>query len=107
MLRIPLRERIAPEFRDEFESYLKQIERAGEAQGLLVVVTRSGERRIWEYSNTLRREGVAKPIVSGIARDVSEQKRTEKLLRETGEALLERVREGERTIRELRLFRAL
>src|SRR5277367_6759175 len=38
LLQIPMRELIAPEFRSEFESYLRQIERVGEARGLLTVV---------------------------------------------------------------------
>jgi len=107
LLQIPMRELIAPEFRSEFDSYLSEIERAGEARGLLTVITRSGERRIWEFHNTLRTEGVAKPIVRGTAHDVTEQKRAEKLLRETSEELLSRVRENELTIRELKLFRTL
>jgi PAS domain S-box len=47
----------------------------------LCVVTRTGERRIWEYHNTLRTEGVASPIVRGMARDVTERKRAEAALR--------------------------
>ena len=104
---IPMRKLIAPEFRSQFDTYLEQIERAGEAHGFLVVITRSGERRIWEYHNTLRTEGVALPIVRGIAHDVTEQRETEKLLREVSERLLSRVCESERTIQELRLFRTL
>jgi formate hydrogenlyase transcriptional activator len=107
MLRIPMREMVAPEFRDQFEAYLKQIASAGEANGLTAVMTRSGERRIWEYHNTLRTEGVESPIVRGIAHDVTEQKRAEKQAREANERLLNEVSEGERTIRELKLFRAL
>jgi PAS domain S-box-containing protein len=107
LLQTPMREIIAPEFRSEFDAYLKQIERAGEAHGLMAVLTRSGEQRIWEYHNTLRTEGVASPIVLGIAHDVTEQKRTEKRLREASESLLDRVRDSERMIRELKLFRTL
>ena len=107
ILRIPMRELIAPEFRDQFDAYLEQIERTGEARGFLTVMTRSGERRIWEYHNTLRTEGVASPIVRGMAHDVTEQRETEKLLRELSERLLSRVRESESTIRELKLFRTL
>ncbi len=107
ILRIPMRELIAPEFRSDFDSYLSEIERAGEARGLLNVITRSGKRRIWEFHNTLRTEGVAKPIVRGTAHDVTEQKRAEKLLQDTGEELLSRVRENELTIHELKLFRTL
>ena len=107
LLQIPMREIIAPEFRPEFDAYLKQIEHAGESHGFMAVLTRSGEQRIWEYHNTLRIEGVAAPIVRGIAHDITEQRRTEKRLREASESLLEKVRESERTIRELKLFRAL
>ena len=71
-------------------------------------MTRSGERRIWEYYNTLRIEGAeGRRIVRGIAHDVTEQLHTEKLLREAGEGLLREVRKNERTIGELKLFRAL
>ncbi len=107
ILQIPMRELIAPEFRDQFDVYLKEIARAGKASGYLAVMTRSGERRIWEYHNTLRTEGVESPIVRGVARDVTEQKRTEKLLHEANEGLLLKVRESESTIRELKLFRTL
>lgn len=47
----------------------------------MVVLTRNGERRIWEYHNTLRTEGVPSPIVRGIAHDVTERKRAERALR--------------------------
>jgi PAS domain S-box-containing protein len=107
ILQIPMRDLVPPEFRDQFDAYLKQIERTGEARGLLSVMTRSGARRVWEYHNTLRTEGVESPVVRGIAHDVTEQRETEKLLRETGERLLSRVREGESTIEELKLFRTL
>jgi PAS domain S-box-containing protein len=107
ILQIPMRDLIAPEFRDQFDAYMSRIERLGEASGLLAVVTRSGERRIWEYHNTLRREGVTSPIVRGLAHDITEQKRAEKLAREASEDLLHKVRESESMIRELRLFRTL
>jgi PAS domain S-box-containing protein len=107
LLQIPMREIIVSEFRRQFDAYLNQIARVGEARGLLAVMTRSGEPRIWEYHNTLRTEGVAKPIVRGVAHDVTEQRQTEKLLREVSESLLDKVRESERTIQELKLFRAL
>src|SRR5271156_3021643 len=107
LLQIPMRELIAPEFRSEFDAYLRQIELAKEAHGLMAVLTRSGEQRIWEYHNTLRTEGVASPIVRGIAHDFTEEKRAERLLREAGEDLISKVREGDRTIQELKLFRTL
>jgi PAS domain S-box-containing protein len=107
LLRVPMRELLTPEYRPHFDAYLREIERDGESQGVMAVLTRSGEHRIWEYHNTLRTEGVELPIVLGIAHDVTEQRRTEKRLREVSENLLDKVRESERTIRELKLFRTL
>jgi PAS domain S-box-containing protein len=107
LLKIPMRELVPPHARAEFDAYLAEIERTGEARGFLQVMTRSGERRIWEYHNTLRTEGVDSPIVRGIAHDVTEQKRKEKLLRETGERLFSEARENERIIQDLELFRSL
>jgi formate hydrogenlyase transcriptional activator len=107
LLKIPMREMIVPEFRPDFDAYLKDIAITGESHGWMGVVTRSGEQRIWEYHNTLRTEGVASPIVRGMARDVTEQRRAEQLAREANELLRNQARENERTIRELKLFRTL
>ena len=77
LLRIPMRDLIAPEYRERFEGYLKRIKTAGADDGILCVVARDGTRRIWEYQNTLRTEGVAAPIVRGLARDITERQRAE------------------------------
>src|SRR5579864_665969 len=87
LLQIPMREIIAPEFRDQFDAYLKQIGSVGQAHGLMAVLTRSGERRIWRYYNTLHTEGMASPIVRGIAHDVTEQAQAERALRHSEERL--------------------
>ena len=81
LLKVPMRELVAPEFREQFDAYLERIGTRGTDRGFLCVVTRSGERRIWEYNNTLRTEGVPEPIVRGMARDVTERKRAESALR--------------------------
>lgn len=83
LLKIPMREIIAPEFRVQFDLYLNHIERHGEAHGFMQVIGRSGERRIWEYHNTLRTDGVQSPIVRGMAHDVTDQKRAEAALRQS------------------------
>jgi len=80
LLQIPMRDLIAPEYREQFDGYLAQIRTAGVDQGVLAVITRSGERRIWEYNNTLRTEGVPFPIVRGMAHDITERKQAEKSL---------------------------
>ncbi len=68
---------LVPEFRDQFPDYLAQIRRDGFADGLMFILTGTGQRRIWEYHNTLRTEGVAVPIVRGMARDITDSKRAE------------------------------
>jgi formate hydrogenlyase transcriptional activator len=107
MMRKPMRDFVDPQFRAQFDVYLREIARTGESRGLLAVVTRSGEQRIWEYHNTLRTEGVETPIVRGMAHDVTERVRAEKALRATNEQLLRTARERERMLQELTLFRTL
>jgi len=83
LLKIPMRELVAPEFREQFDAYLQRIRIDGADRGFLCVVARNGERRIWEYSSTLRTEGVASPIVRGMAHDVTERRRAEEALRQS------------------------
>jgi two-component system cell cycle sensor histidine kinase/response regulator CckA len=81
ILNTPMKQFIPPELQSEFDQYLHRMKTQGFATGLLCVLTKTGERRIWEYHNTLRTEGVSTPIVRGIAHDVTEQKRIERALR--------------------------
>ena len=81
LLRMSMRDLIAPEFRDRFEEYLKRMRDNRTDQGMICVVTRGGERRMWEYRNTLRMEGVEEPIVRGLAHDVTERMKAEAALR--------------------------
>src|SRR6266851_2347430 len=45
ILQKPMRDFIDPQFRSQFDDYLREIERTGEARGLMAVLTRSGEQR--------------------------------------------------------------
>ena len=81
LLKVPMREIVAPEFRQQFDQYLERIQVNGADQGFLCVLTRGGDRRIWEYRNTLRTEGVAEPVVRGMAHDITERNRAEGALR--------------------------
>src|SRR5258708_36937024 len=96
MLQKPMRDFLDPQFRSHFEDYLREIERTGESRGLMAVMTRSGEVRIWEYHNTLRTRGVASPIVRGIAHDVTERVRAQQERDRANKRLqeYERVMEG-------------
>ncbi|HKO05152.1 MAG TPA: PAS domain S-box protein [Candidatus Acidoferrales bacterium] len=81
LLNKPMRDFLLPEARAQFDESLLKIQRDGFVKGVMVVLTKSGERRIWEYHNSLRTEGVTVPIVRGIAHDITDQKRLEKALR--------------------------
>ncbi|MGZ9136696.1 MAG: PAS domain S-box protein [Candidatus Deferrimicrobiaceae bacterium] len=80
LLRMNLRDLLVPEVQHEFGIYLDKIREHGTAQGLLLLQTRKGEQRIWEYNNTLRTEGVPEPIVRGMAQDITERMRADKAL---------------------------
>lgn len=81
LLKKPMREFLLPEARAQFDESLLCIQKDGFVKGSMVVLTKTGERRIWEFHNTLRTDGVSSPIVRGIAHDVTDQKRMERALR--------------------------
>lgn len=74
---------LAPQVRDMFGKYMDEIKTHGTAQGLLLVQTRNGEQRIWEYKNSLRTDGVTNPIVRGMAQDVTERRKLEQRLHQS------------------------
>jgi PAS domain S-box-containing protein len=80
-----IRDVLAPQVREQFEDYMKQILNEGGTSGTMLVETKSGEHRLLEYYNSLRTEGVAAPIVRGIARDITEERRAERAVRESEE----------------------
>ncbi|HXJ87497.1 MAG TPA: PAS domain S-box protein [Candidatus Binatia bacterium] len=81
LLMTSMRDFIAPEFRPQFDQYLEKIQAKGADSGCLCVLTKDGRRRIWEYRNTLRSEGVPFPVVRGMAHDVTERKQVQDALR--------------------------
>ena len=78
-----LRDFIPPRHHDDFDRYLATIRSQGHARGLMTIVSKTGEERVWEYRNTLRTTGVPEPIVRGYARDITEQYRAQQALRES------------------------
>ncbi len=80
-----IRDILAPEVRDQFDEYLTRLRQNGTSSGLMIVQTKSGERRVWEYYNSLRTEGVGTPIVRGMARDITDRRLAESALRESEE----------------------
>lgn len=98
LLNKPMQEFLSPEFREEFQSYLGQVRDAGFAKGQMLVVSKSGEKRIWEFNNTLRTDGVNKPLVRGVAHDITERKEAENQLRLLSQRLLHSQDEERRKI---------
>jgi PAS domain S-box-containing protein len=80
-----VRDILAPTVRHEFDEYLARLSNGEATDGIMFVQNKSGERRIWEYHNSLRTEGVTTPIVRGMARDVTEERRVQKALHESEE----------------------
>ena len=83
---INIRDGLLPEYRERFDEYLHTVKTEGSARGVMKVRTATGEIRLWEYYNTLRTEGVEKPIVRGMAHDATERRQA---LKREKEARLE------------------
>jgi two-component system, cell cycle sensor histidine kinase and response regulator CckA len=77
-----LQDFLAPGAEQAFERYLVEIAQTGVASGMMSVTTRTGERRYWEYRNTMRTEGVEKPVVRAVAIDVTDRVVAERSLRD-------------------------
>jgi PAS domain S-box-containing protein len=85
LINMNLQDRLSPASRAAFKRYLRTIQTRGWAHGEMTVLMANGETRIWEYDNTLRTEGVEKPIVRGMARDITERKKAEEELQKSEE----------------------
>jgi len=77
-----LRDLLHPSVREGFDQYMERIISEGRDEGLMTVVRRNGEKRVWEYRNTLR-YAPGSQTVRGVARDVTERLRAEKMLAES------------------------
>lgn len=80
-----LREFLAPSVRPFFDGYLARIREKEADRGLLRLVSRGGEERLWAYRNALFRLPDREPYVIGHAVDITERVHLESLLRESEE----------------------
>ncbi|HED07333.1 MAG TPA: PAS domain S-box protein, partial [Ignavibacteria bacterium] len=69
---------LAPEVKNLFKDYLTEIKKAGKAKGFMLIQTRSGEKRIWEYNSSLIKTEGEYQYINGIARDVTDAKKAQK-----------------------------
>lgn len=72
---------IAPRARHLYSAFIQRLLQNGYDTGHMIVVTRTGEERVWEYHSTLRKNDVPIPVVRGMAHDVTERFRAEEALR--------------------------
>lgn len=72
---------LSPEVRDQFTVYLDRVQNEGAASGLMRVITRSGQERIFAYSNICRRQSGKPAYVLGHATDITDLKKAEQQLR--------------------------
>jgi PAS domain S-box-containing protein len=83
LLNKPLRNFVTPEAQGMCDEYLRRVQTEGFARGMLPVLTKNGQVKLWEYNNSLRQDGTR--IVRGVAHDVTEQKHAERALRNSEE----------------------
>ncbi|MGE5073324.1 MAG: GAF domain-containing protein [Anaerolineae bacterium] len=76
-----IEEFLAPATRRGFRAYMRQLRQHGSADGVMQVMTASGQKRLWEFHNTVRTEDVPEPIVRGTAFDITEQRESQEALR--------------------------
>jgi two-component system cell cycle sensor histidine kinase/response regulator CckA len=71
-----------PFFRDE---YLKEIQKRGCAEGVVIFQAKDGNEHYVEYRNVLVKQDGRKPYVSGLGRNITERIRAERALRDNQE----------------------
>ena len=94
-----LREFIAPALQHQFDAYLERIRQHPVDDGLLRVVMRTGEERVWLYRNIRYEEPGHLPYVLGHAVDITERVRAEEALKHARETLERRVAERTEALR--------
>ena len=71
---------IVPSVRKLFAGYLERIRHNGTDSGVLKMLTKGGEERIWEYRNLRYDEPGKRSYVLGHAHDITDRKRAERRL---------------------------
>ena len=92
-----LREFLAPSVRVFFSAYLDRIREKEADRGVLRLVSRDGQERLWAYRNALVRPPDGEPYVIGHAVDITDRIQIEARLRESEErhrAVIDALEEG-------------
>ncbi|MCX2492480.1 PAS domain S-box protein [Pedobacter sp. PF22-3] len=70
-------------------NYLKDVVEKGHSTGYMIIKRKSGEERLWLYSNTLQKDLQGEPYIVGNAVDITDQKKLEADLIHTKDLLEE------------------
>jgi two-component system sporulation sensor kinase A len=88
-----LRDFLAPSVRPGFKAYLERIRQQPSDSGLMRVMTRRKEERVWFYRNVRYEPSGAKPYILGHAVDITERVQAEQALQQAHDELERRVAE--------------
>jgi PAS domain S-box-containing protein len=81
VLKMRIQDLLAPRFSHLYQHFVQRALETGHATGQMVVLTRSGEERVWDYNSSLRKDGASEPLIRGMAHDVTDRFRAEQALR--------------------------
>jgi two-component system, cell cycle sensor histidine kinase and response regulator CckA len=95
-----LREFLAPAAQPLFEAYLARIQHQPTDSGLMRLVTKTGEERIWMYRNVRYEASGTAPYVIGHALDITERVQAEQELKQAHADLEARVHERTAALQE-------
>src|SRR5215475_4185517 len=82
---------LAPSAQPLFEVYLERIRSQPTDSGLMRVITKHGQERVWAYHNIRYEEPGQRPYVLGHAQDITEQVQREEELKQARDELENRV----------------
>ena len=90
----PISDFIIPKFRPLFQDeYLKEIEKQGYAEGVVIFQAKDEKEHYVEYRNALVKQEGREPYVSGLGRDITDRKQAEEALQKAYEELEQRILE--------------
>ena len=95
-----LREFLAPAVQPFFEAYLARLQHQPTDSGLMRLVTKTGEERIWMYRNVRYEASGTDPYVIGHALDITERVHAEQALKQAHADLEVRVQERTAALQE-------
>ncbi len=96
-VKVNIKDLIAPQYRHEFEKYIRRIQTKGKDEGYVAILDSKGRERVLDYRNSLVYEGGVSIGVRGSARDISDRVRAETELKKSEEkyrTILKEIEDG-------------